>query len=85
MQKPLCTCRPGERRQKDIVRFTCSAELVVVHDTEQPSYRYEKAMTLYKHRLEFVKYAAHTVILSNYFPLETLAGILGREFVKLKP
>ncbi len=65
----------------DIARFKCSAEIVVVHDTEEPAYHYDEAVSLYKHRLKFKLFVAHTTVLSNYFPLQIFLDFIGKDVV----
>jgi hypothetical protein len=57
--------RPGERRREDIVRFADSADIIVVHDTENPGYGYEPAFELFKYRYNYMRYTTYTTLVSN--------------------
>jgi hypothetical protein len=57
---------PGERRVADIQRLAYRAELVVVHDTEDPAYGYEPAFRTFAHRFDYRKYQQWTSVVSNY-------------------
>ncbi len=60
----------------------CSAELVVLHDTEQNHYEYRETLWLYHYRLEYRKWRPYTMLLSNYFQLTAFANLLGRNVVR---
>ncbi len=64
--------RPGDRRKKDILRFKDSAEIIVVHDTEQPSYGYEQVLNLFKYRYDFKRYSPYTTLVSNFTDVSLL-------------
>lgn len=64
--------RPGERRKDDIRRFANRAKIVVVHDTEAPSYEYETVFSLFKYRFDYRKYIPYTTVVSNYIDVNTI-------------
>lgn len=64
--------RPGERRKDDIKRFQNSADIVVVHDTETESYRYESVFNLFKYRYDYKRYSTYTTIVSNKIDVSKL-------------
>ena len=57
--------RPGERRALDIVRFRNAADIIVVHDTENPGYGYEQAFQYFKYRYDYKRYNVWTTLVSN--------------------
>ena len=57
--------RPGDRRKVDIERFANLAEIIVVHDTEQPSYDYESVFKIFKFRYDYKRYSTYTTLVSN--------------------
>ena len=63
--------RPGERRKLDIFRFKNASEMIVVHDTQQPSYDYEKALCSFKFRLDYKRFDTWTTIVSDFTPLNS--------------
>lgn len=64
--------RPGERRAVDIVRFRNDAEIIVVHDTETPSYGYEQAFQYFKYRYDYKRYSVWTTLVSNTVDVQRL-------------
>lgn len=64
--------RPGERRVQDIKRFKNQAEIIVVHDTEQPTYNYEPVLSSFKYRYDYERYKARTTLVSNFIDLKAL-------------
>lgn len=64
--------RPGERRAIDIVRFKNDADIIVVHDTENPGYGYESAFKYFKYRYDYKRYNVWTTLVSNKINVEKL-------------
>lgn len=57
---------PNTRRKEDIRRLTNLARVIVVHDTEEPSYGYDIVYPLFKYRFDFTKTKTNTSVLSNF-------------------
>jgi len=57
---------PAERRVVDIQRLAQHSQVVVVHDTEDPTYGYERVFATFAHRLDYRSQASWTTILSNF-------------------
>jgi len=57
--------RPGERRVVDIERMRHKADIIVVHDTQQPSYGYEPTLSSFKYRYTYQRYAVETTLVSE--------------------
>ncbi|MDB2614445.1 hypothetical protein N9Y92_04750, partial [Chlamydiales bacterium] len=57
--------RPGERRIEDVTRLRNQADVIVVHDTEQSTYRYEPVLSTFKYRYVYERYATQTTIVSD--------------------
>ena len=64
--------RPGERRREDIIRFKDDAEIIVIHDTETPSYQYESAISQFKYKYTYNIYKTYTTLVSNTIDVKTL-------------
>lgn len=64
--------RPGERRAIDIKRFKNQADIIVVHDTQQPSYGYEPVFAEFKYRYTYERYATTTTLVSNSIDVASL-------------
>jgi len=64
--------RPGERRKHEIGRLSQSANLIVVHDTEEAGYEYEPVLQSFKHRYDYKLHRPWTTIVSNFDPLAWL-------------
>jgi hypothetical protein len=60
---------PAERRTTEIKRLAYRAELVVVHDTEDPIYGYDAVFESFAHRHDYRKHRPWTTVLSNYVDL----------------
>lgn len=56
---------PAERRIIDIAKFKDSAEILVVHDTDDKVYGYEKIWELFKYRFTYKRWTRTTTMLSN--------------------
>ena len=61
---------PGERRNVDIAKVT-DCRFVIIHDTHDPAYEYEKTLPLYKYRYDYKELTPHTSVLSN---IDDLSG-----------
>lgn len=59
---------PVERRVIDIERMRYIAEYIVVHDTESPIYEYEKVLTSFTYRHDYMQLSPHTTIVSMTKP-----------------
>ncbi|MDN3506588.1 MAG: class I SAM-dependent methyltransferase [Simkaniaceae bacterium] len=57
--------RPGERRVIDIQRMRHKADIIVVHDTQQPAYGYEPTLSTFKYRYTYRRYAVETTLVSE--------------------
>ena len=57
---------PAARRAVDIARLAEHADVVVVHDTEDPAYAYDSVFATYKYRLDDRARNPWTTLLSNY-------------------
>jgi len=64
--------RPGDRRREDIKRFANSAEIIVVHDTENPDYKYEEAFVDFTYRYDYCRYQTRTTLVSNSIDVSNL-------------
>lgn len=64
--------RPGERRALDILRFKELAEIIVVHDTENPGYQYENSFKEFKYRYDYLRYSVRTTLVSNFIDVSKL-------------
>lgn len=60
---------PAERRIKDIEKLANFAKYVIVHDTSDKVYDYDKVFSLFKYRYDYKGAFPHTTILSNFVPL----------------
>ncbi len=56
---------PAERRAVDIERLAQRAQVIVVHDSEDPSYGYDRVFGLFAHRSEDRDHRPWTMLLSN--------------------
>jgi hypothetical protein len=57
---------PAERRIVDIQRLVNRAQVLVVHDTEDPSYGYDQIFGAFKYRVDFRDQHPWTTLLSNF-------------------
>lgn len=57
---------PRERRVVDIARLANRAEVLVVHDSEEPSYNYDQVFGRFAYRHDYRDVAPWTTLLSNY-------------------
>ena len=64
--------RPGERRRIDVERFKDTAEIIVVHDTETPSYDFEGVFSQFKYRYDYMRYNRYTTLVSNFIDISAL-------------
>ena len=55
---------PGERRVTDIERLRHQADIIVVHDTQQPTYNYEPTLSSFKYRYDYERYFTRTTLVS---------------------
>lgn len=62
--------RPGDRRKVDVANYAQKTQIVVVHDTEESSYDYESAFSMYKYRKDYKRFETCTTLLSNYFDFD---------------
>ena len=60
---------PGERRNIEIEKAV-NAQFVVIHDTHDPAYEYEKTLPLYKFQYRYEKLIPWTSVVSNINDLE---------------
>lgn len=64
--------RPGERRVVDIQRLRSNADIIVVHDTEQPSYNYEPVLKTFKYKYVYERYLVTTTVVSDTIDVRKL-------------
>lgn len=64
--------RPAERRSVDIERLKNRTNIFVVHDTEQPSYGYEKVFSTFKYRYDYPRYKSRTTLVSDITDVKLL-------------
>jgi hypothetical protein len=64
--------RPGERRKIDVEKFKNSAQIIVVHDTQQPTYEYEPVLETFTYRYDYKRYSVYTTIVSNFIDVSKL-------------
>jgi hypothetical protein len=57
---------PAERRIVDIQRLANRAQVLVVHDTEDPLYGYDQIFGSFKYRVDFCDQHPWTTLLSNF-------------------
>lgn len=58
---------PGERRIVDIARLREHCHFVIVHDSQEPGYKYEPYFKSYKYRYDYKRYDTETTVISNFF------------------
>ena len=56
---------PAKRRKIDIARLADRADVIVVHDTEEPAYGYDRVLSTFKYRLDDRSCTPWTTLLSN--------------------
>jgi len=61
--------RPGERRKDDILRLKDDAQIIVVHDSQEPGYRYEPIFSKFAYRVDYKRFDTWTTALSQTIPL----------------
>jgi len=61
---------PAERRNVEIEKAV-NSRFVVIHDTHDPAYEYEKTLPLYKYHFKYDKLTPHTTVVSN---IDDLSG-----------
>jgi predicted O-methyltransferase YrrM len=61
---------PGERRNDEIMKVL-NAMFVVVHDTHDPAYEYEKTFPNFAYQYQYTKEIPYTSVLSNINDLST--------------
>lgn len=64
--------RPGERRRIDINRLRKYADIIVVHDTQEPSYGYESILNTFKYKFIYDRYATTTTLVSDTIDVRLL-------------
>lgn len=67
--------RPGERRVVDIKRLRPITDIFVVHDTEDPFYRYEAVLSTFKYRFTYQRYRITTTIVSDVIDVEKMMSL----------
>jgi hypothetical protein len=60
---------PAERRVVEIGRLRYRAILVVVHDSEDPTYGYDSVFDSFAHRFDYREHKQWTTVLSNYLDI----------------
>ena len=63
---------PGERRKVDIDRLKNNAEYLIVHDSQEPGYKYEPVLSAFKYRFDYKLVSTWTTVVSNFNSLEFL-------------
>lgn len=63
---------PFDRRAVDIMRLRSNADIIVVHDTQDPSYGYEPVLAQFKYRYTYNQYAVTTTLVSDVVDVATL-------------
>ena len=56
---------PAERRVVDVINFKDSADYIVMHDTEDYRYGFDKAFPLFKYRYDWKDCTPYTSVVSN--------------------
>ena len=64
--------RPGQRRIVDILRLKHTAQIIVVHDTEEQSYGYKTALSLFLYSYTYRRYSTWTTLVSDTIDVRTL-------------
>lgn len=64
--------RPGERRAVDIWRLRNAADILVIHDTENPGYGYEEVFKHFCYRYDHERYNVKTTLVSNKIDVSKL-------------
>lgn len=57
---------PAQRRVVEIGRLAYKAELLVIHDTDEPEYGYGPFLDSFRYRFDFREYQQWTTVVSNY-------------------
>jgi hypothetical protein len=57
---------PAGRRIVDIVKLAYRAELLVIHDTDEPEYGFEPILSSFTSRFDYREYKQWTTVVSNY-------------------
>lgn len=57
-------CKPPHSRAEDAKKFK-DVDLMILHDSEDPVYEYEKVYPLYKYRYDYKDAVPNTTVLSN--------------------
>ena len=61
---------PGERRKFDIERLKDKADFLIIQDTEEAGYEYEKVLPQFKYRFDYKIVRPWTTVVSNFHDLE---------------
>lgn len=56
---------PGERRVVDIIRLRPHVDVFVVHDTQEPGYRYEPTLSSFRYKYVYRRYGVTTTLVSD--------------------
>lgn len=75
---------PRERRVADIARLAERAEVLVLHDSEEPTYKYDQIFGDFAHRQDFKDLAPWTTLLSNYVDVSSWT-IMADKLIPKKP
>ena len=57
--------KPAEQRIVEIKKLANNADLIVIHDSQDPAYHYEEIYPLFKYRFDYTKSVTRTTVLSN--------------------
>lgn len=74
---------PGERRNVDISRFSEKARFIVVHDTENAYYNFDRTLPFFKYKYTDMREFPWTTVVSNKCPIPLSNGL--HEYVIVDP
>lgn len=74
---------PGERRNTDILRFADKAKFIVVHDTENAYYNFDRTLPFFKYKYTDMREFPWTTVVSNKCPIPLSNGL--HEYVIVDP
>ncbi|CAF4781538.1 unnamed protein product [Rotaria socialis] len=58
--------KPGNRRTADLIRVANISDIVILHDTETPVYKYEAGLAQYPYQYRYTYLSTNTDVLSKY-------------------
>lgn len=63
---------PGERRIIDIARLADKVDVIIYHDSEEPSYGWKQIDGLFKSKYVYDTFVTNTTVVSNKYDLSTI-------------